>query len=348
MLVNIIENTAIILFAIYIYFKINKSTTHYHSQRFSWNLFNTICVIIVGLILMYFTIPIEVVRFDYRNLLYALAIRYFGWKVTVPSIVVLTLVRLAGAEGPFFWSIILSGVYLSVSMPLLMRWLRSRYTDFVQLFILLTNNLIATSIFSLIWIEDLALSLRVLLIYLVLNYIVLWISYYMIDDLSSMVTMINLDCLTSLNNQRRFNEDLAILDNLDKNKTLSIIDIDYFKTYNDRYGHQVGDIILQKIASVFQEHSSDRVNFYRIGGEEFAMIITGVKTSQAESLVDQVHQKISQTPISDVAPEINNPTVSIGLAHVIPCESMTQAYQRADEALYIAKRNGRNQIHISQ
>ncbi len=162
------------------------------------------------------------------------------------------------------------------------------------------------------------------------------------------------DELTSLFNRRQFNylfpQELARAERDRKTFALMIIDVDYFKPYNDNYGHQQGDNVLQQVSLALKERLRRASDFvFRIGGEEFAAIVTVDNGDDAVAIAENLRQAIEalglvhqHNPVSSVV------TVSIGLKiHQYPDEQpadMDLIYRMADDALYLAKENGRNQV----
>lgn len=347
MVINILVNAGVLLIAIYVYFKLNNSTTQYLERTFKQYLFYTACVSGVGMILMYYSIVISDVRFDFRSLLFALSIRYLGWKTTLPSIVFLMSARFLWGQNSVAMLNILMSIYFIVSLPLLVRFVKKRFSKFTQLFILLTNNLVAMAFFCFILLPDYLQTFQLMIFFAAINYFLLFLCQLIMDDLSSMVSKINQDCLTNLNNQRRFHEDLEILDEVNDKVTIGILDIDHFKAYNDSFGHEVGDLVLKKVSDTLQQHTSSLVNCYRIGGEEFAMVIVGHSRLVAERMIEDLHQAIMDLEIHGITESVIRPTVSIGVAHVKADETAKAAYRRADIALYQSKNNGRNQVQVA-
>ena len=167
------------------------------------------------------------------------------------------------------------------------------------------------------------------------------------DLLKSLAT---LDGLTGIANRRRLNDFLsqewrrAIRSS--KNLSLILLDIDYFKNYNDYYGHQEGDICLQKIALMFQkilERSTDLVARY--GGEEFCFVMPETPLEGTIYLAKQIQHGIAELAIPHLKSAISSiVTVSMGLASIIPTlnNDYNDLLKIADQKLYLAKHNGRN------
>ncbi|MEM6448200.1 MAG: diguanylate cyclase [Cyanobacteria bacterium P01_D01_bin.123] len=161
-----------------------------------------------------------------------------------------------------------------------------------------------------------------------------------------------LDALTELANRRCFDETLQQEWNRMRRQrqplSLAICDVDYFKRYNDTYGHQAGDKCLRAIASVLRENIQRAGNLpARYGGEEFAVIMPSTDETEAARVANKILQAIRNLNIthnkSDVATYV---TISIGIATTIPQEQdhPDDLINRADRALYEAKLQGRDRF----
>jgi len=162
------------------------------------------------------------------------------------------------------------------------------------------------------------------------------------------------DNLTSLYNRRLFEEtvdqELKIARRQESEVTLAIIDIDFFKKYNDRYGHPQGDVALSTVGATLQK-CLKRPNDYafRIGGEEFAVLFTGVNKSSSRHFLEGIRQSVEALNIPHEASGVADVlTISIGAACVSASTAPNQEelYAQADKALYLAK-NTRNALVIS-
>lgn len=125
---------------------------------------------------------------------------------------------------------------------------------------------------------------------------------------------------------------------------VAIVDIDHFKSINDNYGHEMGDIVLKTLAGTFQEtaHSEDMVTS-RLGGEEFVFLIKNHTLGQAVLILEEMLAKIREirfaSPMGDFAV-----TASAGVVEIEVGESLDNQLNAADQMLYLAKKLGRNQI----
>ncbi len=153
------------------------------------------------------------------------------------------------------------------------------------------------------------------------------------------------DPLTGLYNRRYFNQLLqeAVLraNFAGEYLLLGILDIDNFKHFNDRYGHDVGDQVLRLVAKVMREHFRKSDLFFRLGGDEFA-IVTPTKSVEAVlAHYEELRQNIASMRISGIEDKVS---VSIGVAQYKEKENIESFFKRADEALYASKKAGRNTI----
>lgn len=169
----------------------------------------------------------------------------------------------------------------------------------------------------------------------------------MLDQLRQQATF---DELTKLNNRREF--DRLIQDEWQRSVrfkhpfALVILDIDFFKKVNDTHGHQIGDEVLRHVASLLAGQVRIVDKIARYGGEEFALIMVEISRSEARDVVDRLRALLAETPY--VLPERNltvEVTLSAGVATMPEdATSVDQLILAADEALYTAKRLGRNRV----
>ncbi len=153
------------------------------------------------------------------------------------------------------------------------------------------------------------------------------------------------DPLTSLYNRRYFGE---YAEKMFANKTfkertvaLSIVDIDHFKSINDRYGHESGDIVIKEVAQRLKSLSGSRTLVSRWGGEEFALLHWDTDKVSLERTMHEIVSRIAAKPI-DIGETAIEVTVTAGSALRKENEIFRDLFVRADEALYTGKRNGRN------
>lgn len=178
-----------------------------------------------------------------------------------------------------------------------------------------------------------------------------------LEDANEQLMIISmLDALTGIPNRRRLDEVIHKQWNKAVKEQLPIsimmIDIDFFKLYNDTNGHLAGDSCLQAVAEVLNNCRRGPDDFVaRFGGEEFLFVAVGMSEKETLSLGERIREEIEALGIehqnSRVAPWI---TVSLGISYILPGETdkLTKSLEKADKALYRAKSSGRNQIMLAE
>lgn len=154
------------------------------------------------------------------------------------------------------------------------------------------------------------------------------------------------DALTGLANRREYDRFLHIEDQRSKRTNrkyaLAIIDIDHFKLINDTHGHDVGDLILKRLATAFTDNSRQYELVARIGGDEFAIIFSEIDKEQIVAKLNSLRKIVQDTDFKDIGDSLSC-TVSIGITISSADKSIAEVQKSADQALYRAKDNGRNQ-----
>ncbi|MCL6602011.1 MAG: diguanylate cyclase [Paenibacillus sp.] len=161
-----------------------------------------------------------------------------------------------------------------------------------------------------------------------------------------------IDSLTGIYNRTRFMElSKERLAECVLNKTplsLILLDIDHFKSINDRYGHEHGDIALQHVVEVCSRHTRERDLFGRYGGEEFVLCLPETSLEQAGQLANTIRKDIEDSLLFTVSETIQV-TASFGVVEAAHAElTLEEMLGAADKALYTSKRNGRNAVYLSQ
>lgn len=173
------------------------------------------------------------------------------------------------------------------------------------------------------------------------------------DDLEDMRKETLTDVLTGISNRKMFDMELrrAARDTMESGEELSMlmVDIDFFKKFNDTYGHQVGDEVLKLLASTLAKAVKGTDIPARYGGEEFAVILPNTNLDGAYSVGELIRSRISTKKLVNrqTNTDLGKITVSIGIAQFNFGESMHDFIRRADQALYTAKKLGRNRV-VSQ
>ena len=157
------------------------------------------------------------------------------------------------------------------------------------------------------------------------------------------------DGLTGLYNHRHFQEQLEVevkrAQRYDLSLSLIMIDLDHFKEFNDTYGHLEGDGLLRKIAQILKSSLRETDLVARYGGEEFSVILPETDKEGASIAAERVRKTISEQTFGEVGAKM---TISLGVASY-PDDACLRAdlIRQADEALYRAKREGRNRTCLA-
>ena len=162
------------------------------------------------------------------------------------------------------------------------------------------------------------------------------------------------DALTGLYNRRYMETHLGHLveHSINRGKALSAlaIDVDFFKPVNDTHGHDVGDKVLQELATRIRENIRNVDMACRVGGEEFIVILPATELHLAQKIAERIRKAIATKPFgAGKVSETLNITVSVGLSTLAgPNDRVEEFLKRADQALYRAKREGRNRVtHVA-
>lgn len=161
------------------------------------------------------------------------------------------------------------------------------------------------------------------------------------------------DELTGLYNRRHFNTvfagSVARANKKDRSLACLMLDIDYYKKYNDTYGHYEGDQVLKRLGGALRRSTADGQSFaFRLGAEEFGILVPCVKREETETFAEQVRQAVTELKIEHKTnPEFGIVTISVGAVWAqgkgIAEEKL---YKLADEALYASKHGGRNRVTV--
>jgi diguanylate cyclase (GGDEF)-like protein len=162
-----------------------------------------------------------------------------------------------------------------------------------------------------------------------------------------------IDFLTGIYNRRYFNQWLdKIWEEAMNSKEISLLmmDLDYFKEYNDYYGHVKGDEVLKKVTKIINDLTREGDVFARYGGEEFALILSNVTLENAEKVAEKIRLAIEAANIPHEKSILSHLTISIGVSSIIPSDAsrVRSFIHRTDQALYKAKNNGRNCIAVDR
>ena len=171
----------------------------------------------------------------------------------------------------------------------------------------------------------------------------------LMQRVSEMATM---DELTGLYNRRRFQERLKIeterARRYGRDLSLLMLDIDHFKLVNDTYGHRAGDAVLADLATLMRDATRETDQVARYGGEEFVILMPETPELAAVAIAERIRETVAEH--TTVAGEVSiRFTVSAGVATLVHGEGQAgeDIVRRGDEAMYQAKRSGRNRVAVA-
>jgi diguanylate cyclase (GGDEF)-like protein len=204
-------------------------------------------------------------------------------------------------------------------------------------------QLVAVSILVLHYIDaDVAIRFFVTL---ALTVILINIALNIIDDLHRrLIEQTTLDPLTGALNRRHMDSCLGLA--IERNRrtgapsSLLIVDIDHFKRINDELGHAAGDRVLKSIVEIVQHRTRKLDMLFRIGGEEFMLMLPDTREQQASKVAEDIRAAVAAATL---LPD-RTVTVSVGISELHPGESAETWLKHADDALYVAKNTGRDRI----
>ncbi len=163
------------------------------------------------------------------------------------------------------------------------------------------------------------------------------------------------DALTGLANRRSLTafvtQQLALLGRSARRFSLMMLDLDHFKSINDRLGHAVGDGVLIAVARILRDSCREIDLAARYGGEEFTIVLPATTTEQARAIAERIRTQVQERRFAiDASPEPSPQTLtlSIGIAEAGAGDDWSSLISRADAALYVAKLEGRNRVHASR
>ena len=159
------------------------------------------------------------------------------------------------------------------------------------------------------------------------------------------------DSLTGIYNRRYFNDqcerEFSRCRRSDVAMSIIIIDIEYFKSINDKFGHPVGDVVLREVSKIYKSCLRKENILCRIGGEEFGILLSDSTQDAAIVLAERIRQTQEKSAITGKWKVAIKPTVSIGVSTLQNEDgSYNDLLSRADRALYNAKKKGRNQVQV--
>ncbi|WP_064092950.1 diguanylate cyclase [Rossellomorea aquimaris] len=352
MLEHLFVNVCIIISFLYFTGMILKKTESLH---FRLLLLMGLFFGILGLALMYFTIPLNNNTIvDLRHLAAVTPAVYFGWVPALISAIIITIGRIV------MYGVSTSSVVAGIGMIgiglICSLFTRIPLKNLHKLQVMNIASLLI--IFIALFINlGLPLTFQIFPFHFITSLLAGFIAYAIAEQIKRaneqfhrLERSATKDFLTNLNNVRQF--DISYNDALrqakEKNEKLSflLIDIDHFKTVNDTFGHHAGDEVLKELGKVLTFHSRSFDIVSRNGGEEFSVLLLDCPHEHAMTIAERIRKEVEQHTFPINGEQSISITISIGVSTFPDTVSSTgeEIFEQADKALYLAKRTGRNKV----
>lgn len=157
------------------------------------------------------------------------------------------------------------------------------------------------------------------------------------------------DALTQLPNrlayEKRSAQEYARWQRYSNALSMAVCDLDFFKKINDSYGHAAGDKVLSKVGELFNKTLRSTDFSCRFGGEEFVILLPETNVDAAKRAMEKVRMRIEESPFHFRGERVQV-TISIGISEFATGDTLEQVFERADQAMYEAKHQGRNCVQI--
>jgi diguanylate cyclase len=351
---SILANFGILLFmhlminTVYLFQQQRKLTTYIST------ILHIIIVSIAAICMYHYPIKMEQHDFSLSLIPIIFIAFYHGWKFTVPVIVITTSYHLLFESGRTELEMMLGAVFPMLVL-LIFTPVKREKMQLIIPFIVLTAYwlIIDVRLFYMYESQPFVFAKVVLTHYFILILAGLIMNFFIftglkhIDLLKKLRFFADHDPLTGLYNMRRFEEIVHHYSGTVHHRKMFIamMDLDRFKQINDTYGHQTGDMAIQKIAKVILKHCSSEVYAARYGGDEFILFILADSLASAQKTLESIRLQVARVELIPLGSrQVYKPSISIGLARLIHKDNLIYSIHQADKQLYLAKQQGRNCI----
>lgn len=308
---------------------------------------------LTSFIVMSFSVNLpENMKVDLRHVIIIFLVHYFGPTFSIPITIFVSILRLYWGVNQASVLSAMAYILIGVVLPLLNKHLPDFINKCVTLIMYNTLFVIASGFNMYYLTGNILFSLNVFFLFLLVSTIVVVLEKLFVDDMIRNRQMYlnekeyaKRDYLTGLLNMREFNKQWQLNQKNDAYYTTAflMIDIDHFKQINDTYGHPNGNLVLQQLAMILRINAPDTEQIYRIGGEEFCLILTNCTANELNDLAEKVRAVVASKPFKLEDDNSVEVTVSIGLASTRN-KDLKKLYRSADRCLYQAKDQGRNRV----
>jgi len=312
---------------------------------------------LIGILLMHYTIRTPQSIIDLRQLTMIVAAIYSGPLASIVSAVVVAIGRYFLFEANTnTWIGIANALAIGIGCALLVRPVMREWMKWIVLPVFSTTTVFVALALQ---VKDRALLFQLYQDYLIIMFVGVLVTRSLCTYLTRSQELFKRyrddatrDSLTGLNNVRKFDEllrrSVAVAEGKREDLALMFIDIDHFKNVNDTYGHPAGDEVLRQLGRIL-ESSSRMIDVpSRNGGEEFSILLPVCPPDLAGRIAENVRRAVEAHPFALPDGTVIHLTVSIGLAgYHARVPSADALVKQADEALYDAKRSGRNRVCTS-
>lgn len=351
-----LENMALIIALMYLALKLKETflSEMNEAHRLFW--FAVFFISFLTFSVMYNPFNYEGMRIDLREVpLYFISF-LGGWKLGIVSVIVPSLFRIYLA-GPT----VVEGMMQSILLPVLIGSLFHTKKNFSPFFVLinLKRMMLGFTVFEIIktisMLVTTPISLPVSITMFFFAVIAVFTMGLMLNEANQNLLLrkelefySNHDGMTNLPNLRFFKNKVQDLISKKVPISVSMIDVDHFKNYNDTYGHPKGDVVLRTIGQLLKESIGKEDFVARYGGEEFIICYTGaLKPEDAETVAERFRKTIEEYPFENEATQPDGQlTVSMGMSFSTDAKTLEQVIEEADNALYQSKKQGRNRITV--
>ncbi len=243
--------------------------------------------------------------------------------------------------------------FISIILCLVVGYLVLKTENVAKTFFFLFSTLILYSVFTLILMQTFNIWVTIIFPFIttITTFILIYCEKYLLKskDYEQTYKLAVTDGLTQIYNHRYFQEQMIInINNYNRyGQVFSIIimDIDFFKKFNDTYGHQSGDCVLKQVAAILKKNSRTSDVVCRYGGEEMTIILTNTNKKDAEITANKICQAVRNNKFTLANGEKVNVTISVGVATVGENGNTPQEIiEYSDKCLYKAKETGRNKV----